>query len=391
MSAAHKDDQVLDLGSEKYSDYHSAILLASASIVAFAGAAAAEVSFGGDAKLGYNDDVEDGFYWDAGLTAKLSQDLDNGLTVAASLDIDLTRNNAGSLGPVTTSDWVVTVSSETASLAFGDVATAASTFAFANDMDGGINDHTEDYAGENDSGILAKASFGDFSIAASTIIEDSANGSTLTGAGDNGATQIAVAGSFGGINVGLLSVQDETLAGIAQDDAMLVSLGGTFGGVDVTLNAGNVNDVDRMGLDLGYTVGDVVLGAYYMQDDAAGAEDMYGVKATYTAGAVTVKGYYTENRGNVDGDNEYSVAVAYDMGNGLVINAGLIDGETAGGTDDDQYNYIVADYNLGGGASFLVSYADANDDATANSNDIDTTLGGYELKSGLTAQLKLAF
>ena len=362
------------------------ILLASASIVAFAGAAAAEVSFGGDAKLGYNDDVEDGFYWDAGLTAKLSQDLDNGLTVAASLDIDLTRDSAQSLGAVKSSDWVVTISSETASLAFGDVATAASTFAFANDMDGGINDHVEDYAGDDDNGLLAKASFGDFSIAASTIIDDSA-----AATGEDGATQVAVAGSFGGINVGLLSVQEETNASIAQDDAMLVSIGGTFGGVDVTLNAGNVNDVDRMGLDLGYTVGDVVLGAYYMQDDAAGAEDMYGVKATYTAGAVTVKGYYTENRGNVDGDNEYSVAVAYDMGNGLVINAGLIDGETAGGTDDDQYNYIVADYSLGGGASFLVSYADANDDATANSNDIDTTLGGYELKSGLTAQLKLAF
>ena len=377
------------------------ILLASASIVAFAGAAAAEVNFAGDAKLGYNDDVEDGFYWDAGLTAKLSQELDNGLTVAASLDIDLTKNNAGSLGAVTTSDWVVTVSSETASLAFGDVATAASTFAFANDMDGGINDHTEDYANGNDSGILAQASFGDFSIAASTIIDDSAAGSsfssTSAGAGDNGATQVAVAGSFGDVNFGILSVQDETLAGIAQDDAMLVSFGGTFAGVDVTLNAGNVNDVDRVGLDLGYTVGDVVLGVYYMQDDATGAEDMYGMKATYTAGAVTATGYYTENRGNVDGDNEWSVAVAYDMGNGLVINAGIIDGETSGttsgvaNTDDDQYNYIAADYNLGGGASFLVSYADANNDATLNSNDIDTTLGGYELKSGLTAQLKLAF
>ncbi|ALI55860.1 porin [Celeribacter marinus] len=362
------------------------ILLSTTAVVAFAGAAAAEVSFNGDAKLGYNNDVEDGFYWEAGLTAKMAQELDNGITVAASLDIDLTRDSAQSLGAVTTSDFVVTISSETASLSFGDVATAASTFAFANDMDGGIKDHVEDYADGNDNGLLVKASFGDFSIAASTIIDDAA-----AATGENGATQVAVAGSFGGINVGLLSVQDETNASIAQDDAMLVSLGGTFAGVDATLNAGNVNNVDRMGLDLGYALGDVVLGAYYMNSDATGAKDMYGVKATYTAGAVTVKGYYTDNRGNVDGDNEYSVAVAYDMGNGLVINAGIIDGETAGSTDDDQYNYIVADYNLGGGASFLVSYADANGDATANSNDIDTTLGGYELKSGVTAQLKLAF
>ena len=373
------------------------ILLASASIVAFAGAAAAEVNFAGDAKLGYNDDVEDGFYWDAGLTAKLSQDLDNGLTVAASLDIDLTRDNAGSLGNVTTSDWVVTLSNADGSLSFGDVATAASTFAFVGDMDAGINDHTEDYtttlagaaaATANNDGLLAKYSFGDFSIAASTQIND--EGAT----GEDGATQVAAAATLGGINVGILSVSDEA-AGVVSDaainDALLVSLGGTFAGVDVTVNAGNVNNVDRMGVAVSYAVGDYTLGAS-LSDDDGNAEVTTSYSVAYAAGAVTAKGYYTDNRGGVNGDNEWSVAVAYDMGNGLVINAGIIDGETAGaGTDDDQYNYIAADYSLGGGASFLVSYADANNDATANSNDIDTTLGGYELKSGLTAQLKLAF
>ncbi|MCL7407419.1 hypothetical protein MWN63_15745, partial [Paradonghicola geojensis] len=50
----HKDDQVLDLASEKYSVYHSAILLASVALTAFAGAAAAEVSltWGGTATVG---------------------------------------------------------------------------------------------------------------------------------------------------------------------------------------------------------------------------------------------------------------------------------------------------------------------------------------------------
>ena len=95
MSAAHKDDQVIDLGSEKYSDYHSAILLASVALTAFAGAAAAEVSFSGSATLGYNDDNgrlannatfgdHNGFYSDLNVDVALSATLDNGITVSAS-------------------------------------------------------------------------------------------------------------------------------------------------------------------------------------------------------------------------------------------------------------------------------------------------------------------
>ncbi len=58
----------------KYEGYPNMkqLLLASASVFAFAGAAAAEVTFAGTATLGYNDDdilaISDdnvGFYWDA--------------------------------------------------------------------------------------------------------------------------------------------------------------------------------------------------------------------------------------------------------------------------------------------------------------------------------------
>ena len=151
-----------------------------------------------------------------------------------------------------------------------------------------------------------------------------------------------------------------------------------------------VNDKDRYGIDLSYGMGDVTLGAFYLNDEAL-TEDVYGVSGKYAAGATTVSAYYKDNLGGVDGADEYSVAVAYDMGNGLVLNAGIIDGDRV---DNDHFNYFVADYNLGGGASFLVSYADANDGVTAAmiaDADIDTTLGGYELMSGLTAELNFAF
>ncbi|HKL68991.1 MAG TPA: porin, partial [Salibaculum sp.] len=79
------------------------ILLASASVFAFAGAAAAEVSFSGDAELGYNDDDaplssadnNDGFYWEGNLYAAFSQDLDNGLTAGADIEFGFASNNLG--------------------------------------------------------------------------------------------------------------------------------------------------------------------------------------------------------------------------------------------------------------------------------------------------------
>ena len=364
------------------------ILLASVALTAFAGAAAAEVSFKGDAQLGYNDDVENGFYWDAGLTVAMSQELDNGLTVAASLDVDL-NDAAGSttlgLGTVSSSDLVVTVSSDVASLTFGDVKTAASTFAFVSEGDGSINDEASDYTAA-DLGIMGKVSFGDVTITASEIVS-----------GDvEGGVQVAVAGSAGGFNYGVL-YQEENLAGSAfataseaTAEAFLVSFGGTFGGVDVKVNAGEVANESRFGIDMSYAMGDVTLGAFYLSDDAI-TEDPMGVSVAYASGPLSAKAYYKDNLGGVDGADEYSVAFAYDMGNGLVLNAGTIDGDRV---DNDHFNYFVADYNLGGGASFLVSYADANDGVTAAmiaDADIDTTLGGYELMSGLTAELNFAF
>ena len=363
------------------------ILLASVALTAFAGAAAAEVSFKGDAQLGYNDDVENGFYWDAGLTIAMSQELDNGLTVAASLDVDLDNGTTLALGDVATSDFVVTVSSDVASLTFGDVLTAASTFAFVSEGDGSINDETSDYTAA-DLGIMGKVSFGDVTITASEIVS-----------GDvEGGVQVAVAGSAGGFNYGVL-YQEENLAGSAfatqseaTAEAFLVSFGGTFGGVDVTVNAGEVANESRFGIDMSYAMGDVTLGAFYLSDDAI-AEDPMGVSVAYASGPLSATAYYKDNLGGVNGADEYSVAFAYDMGNGLVLNAGTISGDVA---TDDAFNYFVADYALGGGASFLVSYADANENATLGTgqtafDDIDTTLGGYELMSGLTAELKFAF
>ena len=107
------------------------ILLTTTALVAFAGAAAADghagVSFGGGATLGYNDAVEDGFYWSADVATTMSAGLDNGITASATFGIDVASDNLG-IEDLDAVDYVLSVSSETASLSFGDVAPAEDMF-----------------------------------------------------------------------------------------------------------------------------------------------------------------------------------------------------------------------------------------------------------------------
>jgi hypothetical protein len=70
------------------------------------------------------------------------------------------------------------------------------------------------------------------------------------------------------------------------------------------------------------------------------------------------------------------------------MTAGMIDGDSL--TDNDFANFIVADYDLGGGASVMASFAEGNNATTDGSDDIDT-FGGYELKAGTTVELSFAF
>lgn len=347
------------------------ILLSSAAIVAFAGAAAAEVSWSADAELGYNDDVEDGVYWSAGLGVSASQELNNGFTASASLDIDLDTAADGAFSgiEVDASDWVVTLENDAFALSFGDVDTAVESFSFVSAADEDIaGDEASDFAGA-DAGILLTGTVGAANFALSTIVDGS----------DTGAMQAFVGGEFGNFNAGLLYTEEDTVFG--QAEAVLVSLGATFGGADLLFNAGEIDDVTVYGLEVTYPVGPVTLGAYYLTADVAGDSDAYGISADYEEGAIAVAAFYEE----VFGDDGYGLEASYDLGNGLVVGAGYIGGDNEG---DDQAAYIVAEYDLGGGASLLASYADAE---IEGSDDIDTGLGGYELLDGLTLELSLEF
>jgi hypothetical protein len=372
------------------------ILLSSAAIALLAGAASAEVTWSGDAELGYNDDVEDGFYWDAGLFVNLSQELNNGWTASASLDIDLqdrdvrgAGNSAMDLGTVSSSDWVVEVSNDMFSVSLGDIDLAYASFAFVDGVDENTpEDNAEDALDALNSvptrdvegaGLAVAMNYGNYSAIASTLVYDDRASATGT-EGNTYGDQLVLGADFDMFALGLAWSNDD------DSESLIGSVSATFAGADILFNYGEVDDDTVYGLGVSYPVGPVVLGAYYAVDENEADDDAYGVSVDYAEGPITVAAYYEDQYG----DEEYAVEGAYDFGMGLVVTAGYIDGDDA--TDSDLAAYIVAEYDLGGGASFLASYTDYNNGyAGADNDDIDTGIGGYELNEGATLALSLEF
>jgi hypothetical protein len=364
------------------------ILLSSAAIVAFAGAASADISWGGDASLGYNDDVEDGIYWDLGLTVGFDQELNNGWTASASLDVDISDNGVGTLSGLdfAASDWALELANETTSLSFGDVDTAVASFDFVTNVDNSTPEDAADgyeYGDDGisyaDAGILLTGEFGVVDFAASALV--------LEDSGDTGAFSAFIGAEVGTVELGLLFAEEETftsadgLETATQAKTILASLATTYAGVDFTVNAGEVAGNTVYGLGAGYAFGDFSVAASYAVDKNADEQEAYYIYADYQVDAITVEAFYEDEYG----EEGYGLEASYDLGTGLVIGAGYIGGTNEGG---DQATYIVSEYDLGGGASVLASYADAEEEAA---DDIDTGIGGYELMDGFTLELSLDF
>ena len=219
-----------------------------------------------------------------------------------------------------------------------------------------------------DSGMTFSASQTLNSAAGAVKVVAEMGGATIT-VKPNGLD--SAADGLAGLNgVGFDLSADETGAGFQEDvvDAQVaydmgdvaatlgydvksetISLGLTtsIGGVDVEL--GYEND-DSMGLRLGYTAGDLALGAVFTNN---GTTDAWGVDAAYTAGDVTISAVYSS-----DGtDNSYGLGVAYAMGD-ATVSAGFADV-----TGTSQMDLGVA-YDLGG-ASLEASVTDNGTDTVS--------------------------
>jgi outer membrane protein OmpU len=369
------------------------ILLTTTAIFAFAGVAFADghtsVGFSGDAGLGYNDDFEDGFYWDVNVDVKGTAALDNGITATVSAELNVASDDTASTETTTAQfdELKIVLSSEMASLSFGNLDPVAeanyggvdgdSTLGF-NDKDNHLDDLDFDamLVGEvNVSGVTAMMSYG------VALDENAPNGEALD------ALQLYATGSFG-----MVTVEGAYQGEIGDDGTSLMGLSAstTVAGATITGaylgESGTANEESSMGLGVSYPVGPVTVGGYYSVNDVA--ENSYGASASYADGPIAVDAFYDFEGGATDADtddfSEFGVEGSYDTGMNLTVLAGYIATDASG--VETTANYVAGVYDMGGGASILVSYAE-QEDAGADQDEI----GDPEYLAGTTVKVSFKF
>ncbi|MGR3485310.1 MAG: porin [Paracoccaceae bacterium] len=358
------------------------ILLASASIIGFAGVAAADVTFGGSATLGFNDtdqaaatgDVVDqdntGFYFDSDLNVTFSAELDGGLTAGATFSIDLNDddNDVGNLSNVLEdTGYVLFLESGNSGMYFGDTLYAAETHWSA------VGDMEQDGFSEADGETVLRADanvFG-FDASVSYYVNDENAGDDLE------QLSLGASGTLGNFTMSL-AYQEETTSPVpsSPDEIFGISVGTAFAGADVSVGyvTNNTTDENSTGIRVSYPLGPVTATAYYV--DESNGDANIGVNLAYAAGDVAVAVDYQDDQGTellgIEGSFAYQ---------GAQIFAGYLTEDNV----EDKF-YIGAEYDLGGGASVLFSYADADDEAAG---DDDVGAQGYQV--GTTIQVSFEF
>ena len=368
------------------------ILLASTAIVGFAGAAAADghaadgISFSGDASLEWNSETD--FDWGADININMTSTLDNGLTVAVDWEIDFTDDNLGN--DLSASDFVLSLTSDTAGLYFGDTGMAADgKWSAVGDME------ADDFSATDGETVLrGEMSFGDVDAAVSYIVDDTilvADDPLTPGVNEEvrdentGLEQlsIGVAADLGSVSV-TFGYQEEGPAAIAgqgddydADEVVAISASTTFGGADVSFGyaSNQTESEDSLGFEVSYPVSDAVTVGFYYVAESAG-DDNAGVSLDYTAGPLSASVYYRQEQE----DDDYGVDVDYDLGNGVALFAGF-----AGGDGSDDGYYLGGAMDLGNGAEVRLIYVDVDE------INGDNEYFGDDDEDGTTLSLSFSF
>lgn len=359
------------------------ILLTSTALVAFAGAAAADghasVSHSLGATLGYNNEAdgigEDGFFWEGNLKTTATAALDNGLTAGAYFEVTVAEDNAASSDDggqaLASSDFVVSLESDTASLFYGDTGTAAiKRWASAGDME------SDAFTSGNDSAALrGDVSFGGVDASISYLVDDAT--------GDAEQLSFGAAATFGIATLTAAYQEDTTFADADGDfsaaEVMGVSAAVTVANATITLAYADnkTADTQSTGIKVAYPLGPVTATAYYVDENAGNEEANYGVNVAYSSGPIAASVDYQDDQGTT----KYKVEGSYDLGNGLTVLAGALN-ENEG--DDVDY-YAGATYDLGGGATATFVYA-ADEDG-----DQGDEIGAGEYDPGVTVSVDFTF
>lgn len=368
------------------------ILLASASVLAFAGAAAAEVEFGGSAEFSYNSVGGVGtFASEAELTIDASQALDNGFTAAASATVDLV---AGDFEMDTAS-----LTSDTAGITYFFQADGTEAAYIGDELNkmSVVNEIFQDEDEDDDAATVGI----DESLEETAVIEvfGTIAGTTVTvtmNAADE--LELGVETEVAGATVALgyddandsfgILASDLALGALTADIAVAsdgtdtfygINTSTTLGGADLSLDFGDAgweigvdyaisdaisvgftyDDAEAWEVTADYAANGLSLGASFDSDDA------WEITAGYEMDALAVDASF-------DSDDAWTIDGSYDLGNGVDVIAGL-------GSDDQVY--VAATYDLGSGAEIMLSYAEiagTDDDADEDLLAGTTVLVSFE-------------
>ena len=348
------------------------VLLTTTALVAFAGAAAAEMSFSGSTDIGYNDEINGGLFADTEFNLNGSVDLGDGFAATFTYGFDVDTSDDTDSGLLWDEYPTIEITSPFGSLKGGDLDDKGASEYFYADRDGmALDVENSDTSDRFD--LRALVEFGDFGLAVGGVDD---------GAGDLDGLSVGAGATFGNFTLGF--GYDEADGGLESRDAldvpngntnevMAVSLDTTFGDASIGLSYIDDSVETSVGVAVGYDVSaDLSLGAYYASNEVAANGDAYGVWASYAMGALGVEAYYDATE---DGPDEIYLDVSYEIMAGLTGYAGVYDDGMAA----DPFFYIGGVYEINDNLSATVSYADADE------------ISGPEFKNGTTVMLTASF
>jgi outer membrane protein OmpU len=335
------------------------VLLASTALIMSAGYAAADVSVGGDGRMGVIDPF-DFVVVEGTVDDPNTPDVDESLDVIGGGELSFTSRIRISFSASGETD---------AGLAFGGSIRADNAGGF------NIRDSQGNTVGDDDfstgnqpleltggggvlgqagsvfiEGAFGKLSMGDVDGAAKAAV-GFVSGVGLTGLGDrNESAYIAnVGGSLPGAlyeysggdwAVYISSSNSATLIG-TEADAIAWAIGGSysFGNFSVALgyednDAGATHIIGGLTGSFGGFTGKFIYGQADF-DTPVDDDDQWALSGDYTFGATTLTAYYND----VFGDNFYGVGAAYDLGGGASLVAGWARDDSA---SDDAYDFGVS-------------------------------------------------
>ena len=341
------------------------VLFASTALVAFAGAASAEVTLSGNAEMGIfnadsvavagaspavatfsSTDGETGFFTDIDVTFTMSGETDGGLTFGATIDLDEsdgsgTRGSSNAFGGSTQGGETIFLSGAFGTLTAGDtdgaLDWALTEVAFNS---GSLNDDETVHGGYNgNSGldglydgqiVRYDYSFGDFGVALSAELNDATADDAATNYnealsddvfGIGFKYQLDLGGSEIGLGIGYQTASvTETVTGTETDlDTIGLSVNGSIAGFNVGLSYMTfANYIPNSAVD-----GGIIADRYVTPGQDT---DQIGVGIGYTTGAISASlnyGKYDHDSG-IEADG-YGLTVGYDLGGGASVQLGYSD------------------------------------------------------------------